>query len=152
MDRSSYAFDCLAAAGFAVMSPAVAYSLRPDLWACVQDCARTLGAKAEIPGTLRMTAVLDGVGQVPVLTRSTDQLAKRIEWVTGHKVSDLRPARPEPVAPEVPSHLSQEKAAKEAERMARVRKLAGEALPTHDCEFRREIVAARRELGMPEAA
>ena len=152
MDRSSYAFDCLATSGFVVMSPAIAYSLRPDLWACVQDCALTLGAKAEIPGTQRMVAVLEGVGPVPLLTRSTDQLAKRIEWVTGHKVSDLRPARPEPVTPEVPSHLRQEQAAKESGRLARQRKLAGEALPTHDCELRREILDARRELGMADAA
>jgi hypothetical protein len=38
--------------------------------------------------------------------------------------------------------------AKEAERLEQVRKLAVEDPPSHDCSRRREILEARRELGM----
>lgn len=40
----------------------------------------------------------------------------------------------------------------EAERFASLRKLAAQELPAHDCSLRREILAARKELGLEEAA
>lgn len=148
MNRTSYAFDCIAASGFAVMSPAIAYELRPDLWACAADCARTLMTRDKIAGTQRMMATFDGLGPVLVLTRSRDQLAKRLEWIVGRAVLDLKPAEPEAPATERPNLLHKEANAKEAERMEQVRKLATEEPPSHDCSRRREILAARRELGM----
>jgi hypothetical protein len=148
MNRTSYAFDCIAASGFAVMSPAIAYELRPDLWACAADCARTLTTRDKIPGTQRMTATFEGLGPVLVLARSLDQLAKRLEWIVGRAVIDLKPAEPEAPAAERPNLLHKQANAKEAERQAELRKLAAEDPPSHDCGRRREILSARRELGM----
>lgn len=151
MNRSSYAFDCLAASGLAVMSSAIAYELRPDLWACVEDCARTLSTRAEIPGTQRLKVTFSGYGPVLVLARSLDNIEKRLEWIVGQPVIRIRQAEgvADPVAP--PDPLRIEQAAKEADRKARVRKMAGEPLPSHDCHQRREILAARQELGLPVA-
>jgi hypothetical protein len=151
MNRSSYAFDCIVASGFAVMSPAIAYELRPDLWACVADCARTLNTQTKIPGTQRLIVTFEGYGQVLVFARSMDSLEKRLEWIVGQPVISIKQA--EAIAPtnERPDPLRTEQAAKESDRMEQVRKLAGEALPSHDCALRREIIAARDELGMPVA-
>lgn len=126
MNRSSYVFDCIAASGLAVMSPAIAYELRPDLWACVEDCARTLNTRAEVHGTQRLSVTFKGYGSALVFARSLDGIEKRLEWIVGQPVLALKAAEPEaPLAAEVP--------------------------PSHDCSRRREILAARKELGMPAA-
>jgi hypothetical protein len=148
MSRESYAFDCIAASGFAVMSPAVAYELRPDLWACAADCARNMKTRDKIPGTRRLTVIFEGLGPVLVLTRSLDQLEQRLAWIVGRAVLDLKPAEPEVSAAGQPNMLHKAANAKEAERLEQVRKLAVEDPPSHDCSRRREILEARRELGM----
>jgi len=148
MNRSSYAYDCIAASGFAVMSPAIAYELRPDLWACAADCARTLTTRDKIPGTQRMTATFEGYDPVLVVTRSLDNLAQRLQWIVGRKVIDLKPAEDEAPAIERPNLLHKQANAKEAERLEQARKLADEEPPAHDCSRRREILEARRELGI----
>lgn len=148
----SYARQCLAAQGFVILDPRLAYELRPDLWAGGQDCAITFSRRQLLEGTQRIVASVDGYGSVLIAARSLDNLAQRLEWIVGAKVSELRPAPVESVAQPAPGQLRQEQAAKEAERLARVRKVAGEELPNHDCNMRREIIAARRELGLAEAA
>jgi hypothetical protein len=148
----SYARQCLAASGIAILDPRIAIELRGDMWASLQDCAITFSRKQVLEGTQRLVATVDGYGPVLIAARSLDNLAQRLEWIIGREVSDLRPAPVESAAPPAPGLLRQEQAAKEAERLARVRKLAGESLPGHDCELRREILAARRELGLAEAA
>lgn len=145
----SYARQCLAASGFAILDPRIAYELRPDLWASGQDCAITFSRKQVLEGTQRIVATVEGVGQVVVAARSLDNLAQRLEWIIGRKVSDIRPVVAEAAPQEAPSLLRQEQAAKETYRLARVRKMAGEALPSHDCQHRRDILAARAELGLP---
>lgn len=151
MNRTSYAFDCIAASGFAVMSPAIAYELRPDLWACVADCARTLTTRDKIPGTQRMTATFEGYGPVLVLTRSLDNLAQRLQWIVGRKVIDIKHAAEEAPAIERPNFLHRQANAQEADRLEQARKLAAEEPPAHDCSLRREILAARREVEMLSA-
>lgn len=148
-DRStSFALQCLAASGIAIMDPRIAYELRPDMWASLQDCAITFRKKQKADRVLRMTATLEGFGPVLVLARSLDQLAQRLEWVIGRPVLDLKLAESEAPAAERPNLLHKQANAKEAERMEQVRKLATEEPPSHDCSRRREILAARRELGM----
>ncbi len=151
MNRTSYAFDCLAASGLAVMSPAIAYELRPDLWACVADCARTLETRAEIPGTQRLTVTFQGYGPVLVFARSLDNIEKRLEWIVGRPVLNLKPCEPD-VPPAAPADFNRREInAKEAERLEQIRKLATEVPPSHDCSRHREILEARRELGLPVA-
>lgn len=149
MNRTSYAFDCIVASGFAVMSPAIAYELRPDLWACLADCARTLNTQVKIPGTQRLTVTFEGFGSILVLARSLDQLEQRLEWIVGSTVLELKAADPEAPAAERPNQLRWEEKALKAERLEVARKLAAEDPPSHDCSRRRDILAARKELGMP---
>lgn len=148
-DRStSFALQCLAASGVAIMDPRIAYELRPDMWASLQDCAITFRKKQKADRVLRMTATLEGLGPVLVLARSLDQLAQRLEWIVGRAVLDLKPAEPEVSAAEQPNMLHKAANAKEAERLEQVRKLAAEDPPSHDCSRRREILEARRVLGL----
>lgn len=150
MNRTSYAFDCIVASGFAVMSPAIAYELRPDLWACLADCARTLNTQVKIPGTQRLTVTFEGFGSALVLTRSLNNLAQRLEWIVGRSVLDLKPAEPEaPPVGHVDCFKQQEINAKETARLEMVRKLAIQELLGHDCQHDRDVLAARKELGMP---
>lgn len=148
MNRTSYPYDCIVASGFAIMSAAIAYELRPDLWACLEDCKRTLDTRVKTLGTQRLVVTFERLGSVMVLARSLDQLPQRLEWIAGSKVIDIRQAADEPLQDERPDPLRQEQAAKEADRLARVRRLAKEDPPSHDCHQRREILAARKELGM----
>ncbi len=145
---TSFALQCLASSGVAIMDPRIAYELRPDMWASLQDCAITFRKQQKEDRVQHMTATLEGLGPVLVLTRSVDQLAQRLEWIVGRAVLDLKPAEPEAPATEQPNLLHKAANAKEAERLETVRKLAAEAPPSHDCSRRREILAARRELGM----
>lgn len=152
MDRSSYMYDCIAATGFAVMSSKIVYELRPDLWSCAQDCALTFRVPKNVYGVQRMTATFEGYGDVLVLARSLDNLAQRLEWIVGRPVLSLKPAEPEaPPVERVDCFKQQEINAKESASQERVRKLATQVPPSHDCHQRREILAARKELGMSVA-
>ena len=143
-----YAIQSLAASGFAVMRSTVAWQLRPDLWGSAQECGMDFG-KAFVEGAKRLNVTLEGVGSVQLLTRSTDLLAERIQWVTGIKVLKIEEEKPAvPVQEKQPLTEGQKKA---AERLQELKKLAAQDLPAHDCALRRDILAARHELGMVEA-
>lgn len=148
-----YTHQCIAASGIAIMDAQIAFELRPDLWASPQDCRMTFRKVQSVAGVKRMSATFagGGIGTVLVLARSLDNLAKRLEWIVGLPVVDLTSAEPEmePVTRQDP--MRREADAKEAERLAQVHKLAKEVPPGHDCQHRRDILAARAELGMPVA-
>ncbi len=138
-----YAHQSLAACGFAVMSSVIAWKQRPDLWASAQDCGMDFTAKLTIPDTQRLSAKLAGLdSQVLVLTRSADDLSKRIEWVTGYKVESMGAGvgvvNETPAPPLITEQQRQATAGRE-----RLEKLAAMELPAHDCQLRREILAAR---------
>lgn len=142
-----YAHQSLAACGFAVMSPVIAWKQRPDLWASAQDCGMDFTAKLAIPDTQRLSAKLAGLeSQVLVLTRSTDELSKRIEWVTGHKVESLGAEVVNETAAAVQLITEQQRQAT-AER-ERLEKLGAMEPPAHDCRLRREILAARAAVNV----
>jgi hypothetical protein len=140
-----YATQCLAASGFAMMGAVVAYRLRPDLWASGQECAFDFKPGTRVEDIARMLAIIPGVGNIPVLARSTDQLAQRIEWVTGFKVEKIED---EPVATAAPTQapVNLESQRRAAEKLERLRELANQRMPEHDCARRKEILAARIEL------
>ena len=146
-----YAHQCIASSGLAVMASSIAWQLRPDLWSGVQDCALTFRKNQAPDGVTRLMVTFEGYGPVLVLARSLDNLAKRLEWIVGRPVLDLKPAEPEapPAAHTDFNRLAV--SAKEAERMEQVHKLAKEVPPVHDCQQRRDILAARAELGLPVA-
>jgi len=147
-----YTHQCIAASGIAVMDSRIAWELRPDLWSGAQDCLMTFRKNQNPDGVQRMMAMFEGYGHVLVLTRSLDNLEKRLEWIVGRPVLALQPAESEaqPVVRE--DFTRREVNAKEAARLEQVRKLAKEVAPSHDCQHRRDILAARAELGLPVAA
>ena len=143
-----YTHQCIAASGIAVMQPRIAYELRPDLWASDQDCFMTFRKAQNVEGVQRMTVTFEGYGPVLVLARSLDNLEQRLQWIVGRPVLNLKPAEAEaPPAAQTDFNRIQVNA-KEAERLERVRKLSKEVPPSHDCQHRRDILAARAELGM----
>ena len=146
-----YTHQCIASSGIAVMQPRIAYELRPDLWASDQDCFMTFRKAQNVEGVQRMTVTFEGYGPVLVLARSLDNLEQRLQWIVGRPVLNLKPAEAEaPPAAQTDFNRIQVNA-KEAERLELVRKLAKEVAPPHDCQRRRDILAARVELGMPVA-
>ena len=138
-----YAIQSLAACGFAVMRSTVAWKLRPDLWGSAQECGVSF-EKVEIEGTLRLAVTLAGIGAVPVLTRSLDRLAERIEWVTGIKVEKIEAEQPAVVGNAPPAIIASQRAA--ADQLARTKELAATEPPSHDCALRRDILKARAEV------
>lgn len=144
-----YAIQSLAACGFAVMRSTVAWQLRPDLWSSAQDCGVGF-AKVEIEGTQRLNVTLAGIGDVPVLTRSLDRLAERIEWITGYKVLKIEVEQTgESAKKSAPTITEGQK--KATERIEKTKALAVQELPTHDCSLRREILMARSEIARMSA-
>ncbi len=144
-----YCHQSIAGSGIAVMDARIAWELRPDLWSGAQDCLMTFRKNQRPDGVMRLMVTFDGYGPVLVLARSMDNLEKRLEWIVGRPVVALKPADQEaPPADRV--HFNRiEVNAKEAERLELVRKLAKEVPPSHDCQHRRDILAARHELGLP---
>lgn len=149
-ETNNYASQALAACGFVVMDPRVAWLLRPDLWGSGAACGFSLQRGAAVAGTQAMVADLTGLGQVRVLTRSVDALAQRIQWVTGFAVTSLEA---EDSAPSAPSAAVQQQAAQRRhadqqamDKQAELKKLAAKELPAHDCHLRREILSARAQL------
>lgn len=144
---NTYANGQMASAGFAILSTAWAWKLRPDLWATHQSCAADF-RRITVDGAHRMRATLDGHDSVIVLARSLDDLARRIGWVTGCAVTSLVP-EPEqaPTDGQAAAVAQQAKDKQAAAALAKTRELAALELPAHDCDLRRSILKARVELG-----
>lgn len=144
-----YLQQCLAGSGLAVMDHRIAWELRPDLWSGAQDCAFTFRRDQKPDGVQRLTVTFEGLGPVLVFARSLDNLEKRLEWIVGEAPTAIADWQPE--VPAVSAKLAAKREAnrKEIERLGELRKLATQVPPSHDCHARREIIEARRELGMP---
>ena len=92
----AYTHQALAASGFAILDSRIAITLRPDLWTSGLEATGGFGLNDTrnrlrgIGGVKRFCARLIGVdGTLTVLARSSDNLAKRIEWVTGFEVREI---------------------------------------------------------------
>lgn len=150
MNRSTwYAAQAIAASGFAVMSPMIAYQLRPDLWANGRNCQFDFERDLKLEGTLKLVATFPTHGDVVVLTRSRRDLAQRLEWIVGEAPTSIADWHPEVPAVSPQQALKRAANKKEVERLEALRKVAIGNLPSHDCQERREVLAARRELGVP---
>lgn len=146
-----YARQAIAASGLVILDPRIAFELRPDLWASAQDCRITFRRAHKFEGTHRVTATIEGYGEVLVCTRSLDALEQRIQWVAGRRVLSVKPAEADAAPPPAAPPLHREAQSKEAERLAELHKLAAQEPPSHDCHARREILAARAELNRTPA-
>ena len=139
-------YPALSTSGLAVLDYRHAFMTRPDLFSSLKgamqdfnlaDIERGLRARGSI-----IFVLADGI---PVATRSLDDLAKRIEWQTGRKVDKIErvdtfttPA----AAPVMPTMRERET----ADDKVRLRELAEQEPPSHDCALRRDILAAREAL------
>lgn len=93
----TYVHQSLASAGFAVLDPAIAAKLRPDLWGLGNggleaswEFGRAKDMLHGLQGLRRFVMRLEaGAKDIPVVARSSDYLAMRIEWVVGQSVIDL---------------------------------------------------------------
>ncbi|MBK7463977.1 MAG: hypothetical protein IPJ50_15430 [Betaproteobacteria bacterium] len=144
-----YAQQCIASAGFAVMTSEFAWQLRPDLWASAQDCAMSFKRSIQPDGTQRLIAKLADGRQVPVVTRSTNELERRLEWVIGVKVVELVNDTQPAVASTQPLPTEFKRLAEE--KLAKLKELAAQDLQPHDCTLNKDILAARRELELKAA-
>lgn len=142
-----YLAQSLAATGFAIVDSQWAYTLRPDLWSTGQECVMDFRPQKilTLERTKRMIATIDG-RQIPLLARGTKDLVNRIEMLTGAKVENLT-VDSLPTAAATPARRS-EPLQKAADRREKLRQLADQVPPAHDCSLRKEILAARAELGM----
>jgi hypothetical protein len=125
------------------MAPQIAWKLRPDLWASGQDCGLDMHP-LRIDGAHRVSVKLAGLdAPVLVLTRSMDDIAIRIQWITGHRVLAIADytERPVPVATTSPDPAAYRQA-----RIEYLKRLALQEPPTHECARRKDILAARAEL------
>ena len=108
----TYIVDALAASGLAVVHHEAAAIVRPGYWLDGIEARGDLASSStrvfigSMPGVRQFVAELPGIsGEVPVLARSADQLATRIEWVTGLACTKLRTkesARVQDAGPVVP--------------------------------------------------
>jgi hypothetical protein len=95
----TYVNAALGSTGFCVIHSRVAYRLMPDSWADAMDASYDLSNKSlpaklgSVQGCTAYLARFDGIDGplIKVLARSGDQLAQRIEHVTGFKVRQMVP-------------------------------------------------------------
>jgi len=148
-DRSAtYAFQSIAASGLAVMNHRVALQLRGDLWRDIQACFFDFRVEHKIDGARRVVATFPTYGEVQVYARSMDSIEKRLLWIVGEVPTAIVDWQPDVPAVSPQMAAKREANRKEVERLDALRKLATEVPPSHDCSRRREILDARRELGM----
>ena len=147
---SKYLTEGLAFTGCAVVDSQNAYMLRPDIWASAinasSDFSEASPAKLDqlmerLSAKLYVADFSDG-GSARVAARSAHMLAERIEWQTGRAVKMVRVfelPKPEAVTTQPLTRRGQE-------REKRLHELAAMTPPEHDCNLRKDILAAREEL------
>lgn len=160
MKVSVFVTQALAHSGLALADTALAFKLRPDLWASGQDCAMDFGTAyqkgdlaniATATGAHRLAVRLTGAARpVQVLARSMDNIEKRIEWLAGIKVASVETWKDAPRPDQTPLAVLDARSI-EDDRLRRLRLRAAEDPPSHDCHRRREILKARAELAQTGA-
>lgn len=92
-NAQKYIAESLGSTGFAVLRGQIAFTQCPHLWATASDASYDFMEKnlnnrlGTVIGCQTYLARFKGVDGplIKILARSTDQLAQRIEWVTGFK-------------------------------------------------------------------
>lgn len=152
MNASDFITRQLAAAGWAPIHTEAAQMLRPEVARDFQTFnawqRSPAGLPRAFPGAALYKARVPGFGDMLVLSRSAVFLAERMDWLgfPATAVELMLPAvRPSAMAAAVPSRRAAA-APKPDDRLDRLREIAGHEPPAHDCQRRREILAARLEL------
>lgn len=101
-----YIHEALTATGFAVVDGGVAYQLSPHIWPSSLACGLDWSADRKVLRVIAgrrnaklLQVMIDGRGPVPLLTMSEDDLARRIEWIVGLRVTAICPLGEPEVAP-----------------------------------------------------
>lgn len=144
-----YAIESLAHTGFVIAESGVALIMRPDIWASPANAASDFSDPGLEPflterGVL-FTATLEGGKKLHGATRSAHMLAARIEWIVGHVVTGIEMVDSFSARPTVQEPQG---AALADDGGAALRALADKEPPSWDCPARKEIMAARKKLGL----
>ncbi len=155
MSLTTYLHSQLAATGFCIVDASMAYLLRPDLFSGASAAsgaimtARKRGAIKAANATEHVVELKGRAGGLQLLARFTDGLEARIAETTGLTVTAIRsPARlPQGMREAQREHVAVANADRVREaKVAKLRELADQELPAHDCAIRKQILAARRDL------
>lgn len=123
--------DGLTSRGWCIVDHQIAFQIDPLRWATAlnagQDFSQdrvALNRIAERRGAKLLQVSIQGYERrVPLLAMSEDDLARRIEWIIGKRVSGICPLE------ELPKPLA-----------APLRTAAGEEIPEHQCNLRHEML------------
>lgn len=145
-----YAEQQLAATGWAAVDLKIAMRLRPSLWGgigtnALHDFGQSRHSAdsllAHFPGARLYQATVESIGRVKVLARHPQFLAERMAWILGLDVADVVEIDARPAIQTSAPHQP-----KTDDKLVRVRLVAAQVPPAHNCTLRRDILAARAEL------
>lgn len=151
MNAKDFITRQLATTGWAPIHPDVAKLIDPD--AGNANTQRDLAIDQRhpehllriFPRTTFCMAQIEGFGRVPILFRSPLVLAERISFLTGGEVELIEDATLPKVAEPV-RVVEMFKRPHVDERQERLKVLAAQELPAHECPLRTDILQARAEL------
>jgi hypothetical protein len=151
MNEKDFITRQLATTGWAPVNAALAKLIDPD--AGNANTQRDLTIDQQQPGhllrvfprTALCMAKIEGFGRVPILYRSPLVLAERISFLTGGEVELIEDASLPKVAEPV-RVVEMFKRPAADERLQRLKALAEQELPGHECSLRTDILQARAEL------
>lgn len=157
MTANDFVRQQLATTGWAPIHLEAAQMLRPEVardFKTFEAWQRSpAGLPRAFPGAALLKARVPGFGDMLVLSRSTVFLAERMDWL-GFPASAVELVLPA-VRPSTMAAAEQSRRAPAApkpnDRLERLRELAEQDPPAHDCSRRRDILAARLELANAEA-
>lgn len=147
-----YITYALASTGFVLIDQRIAVMLRPDLWRSVQDAATSLPNDVyEIEKWLadhakvlfRFSGSHSGYGGC----FNVNRLKERALELYGLRLNFTRVTAEELLGPPAPSATTAFSQRLD-DNVEKLRKLANQVPPAHDCPLRTEILNARHQLGL----
>lgn len=152
MSAECYVYQSLGGAGLCFVEAGMAIQLRPDLFPSANNAGSAMPEAKTLcrrQGAKPYAVAFENGAKVECWAMSPLQLAQRIEWLTGLEVAEAVPIINVPDEPAMqPSPYATEQANRQKERAAEMKKLAAMDLPKHECDLQRQILSARRELGI----
>lgn len=151
MDTKQFITRQLATTGWAPICPNVAKLIDPDAGnANVQrdltiDQRQSEFLLRQFPRTAICRVRIEGFGAVLVLYRDPTVLAERIRFLTGGQVELIEDATLPQIAEPI-RIVEMIKRPHVDERLERIKAMAAQELPAHDCSLRTDILKARAEL------
>ena len=149
MDAKRFIEEQLRNAGWAPVDHELAKMLCPDTANAWRDFLAYLQTPEHLlrifPRTALCKAKVDGFGEVLILYRHPLVLAERIAFLTGGQVELIEDAKLPTMAAPV-RFVEMFKRPATDDRLERLKALARQELPAHQCANRSDILAARVEL------